>query len=261
MFYKQVYLLFCLILLSAVLIMEQYTDIDVWISNRFYDFDRHKWVITPALHEVLSPVFYEGTKHFVAFIGTLCVLYMIFSLKKKEWRKNFTAVLTVLLSTMIVPMVVGKLKRVTNVYCPNQLEIYEQRYPYVRVQEDYPADFRPEHKGHCFPGGHVTGAFSLMSLYLVFRGRRKKFLALGSAVCFGFVTGTYQILRGEHFLSHNLVSMLIAAFLIVIINEIVIRCAALIPKRQKCLKVVRTVLRKFRALTFFCKYLKFKQKF
>ncbi|MDY4841625.1 MAG: phosphatase PAP2 family protein [Alphaproteobacteria bacterium] len=261
MSYKKIYLFFCLVLMAVVLIMEQYTDIDVWVSNHFYDFDRHRWTVTPALHEILSPIFYEGAKHFVAFIGTLCVLYMFFSLKKKEWRKNFSAVMTVLLCTIIIPTTVGRLKKVTNVYCPNQLDIYEQKYPYVRVTEKYPDNFQPQHKGRCFPGGHVTGAFSLMSLYLIFHRRKNKLLALGGAVCFGFVTGTYQILRGEHFFSHNLISMLIAAFLIVIINETVIRCAAFIQKRQKCRKIVRTMLRKFQALTFSCKYLKFKWKF
>ena len=110
--------------------------------------------------------------------------------------------MTVLLCTIIVPTVVGSLKKMTNVCCPNQLAIYEAFYPYAKVFEKYPDNFQPQHKGRCFPGGHVTGAFSLMSLVFVFRRRRQQYVALGGgAIAFGMITGTYQMLRGEHFFS------------------------------------------------------------
>lgn len=205
----------------VILAVECYTDIDVLISDYAYDFREHKWLVTPTMHQKLSPFFYEGAKRLVAIIGTICVVYLLLSFWKKEWRRNFAAVLTVLLSTMIVPSTVSWLKTITNVYCPNQLQRYEQRYPYVRVLERYPSSFQPEHRGRCFPGGHVTGAFSLMSLYLVFQVKKKKAAALGGAVCFGFITGTYQILRGEHFLSHNLFSMFLSVVLILLVNTII----------------------------------------
>lgn len=228
---------FCLsaAMLMVILAVEHYTDIDVLISDYAYDFTEHRWLITPALHQKLSPFFYEGAKRLVAAIGTTCVIYLLLSAWKKEWRRNFVAVLTVLLSTMIVPSTVSWLKTFTNVYCPNQLQIYEQRYPYVRVLESYPSAFQAEHRGRCFPGGHVTGAFSLMALYLVFQDKKKKAAALGGAVCFGFITGTYQILRGEHFLSHNLFSMFLSAVLIIIIHNAVAYAAhrfIAVSKRQ-----------------------------
>lgn len=224
-----------MVLMIVLLLTESFTDIDIWVSDNFYDFNTHKWIIGIEEHNRLSPFFYEGAKRFVAFVGTLCVLYMLASIWIKKWRWNCTAVLTVLLCTIIIPTAVGKLKRVTNVYCPNQFDIYEAQYPYVKIFESYPPDFHPRHKGRCFPAGHVTGALSLMSLYLVFRDQRKKYLALGFAVCFSFVTGCYQMLRGEHFITDTLFSLLIAIALIIIINAGVTKIRdVLVSKRYFC---------------------------
>lgn len=231
MTFKQItYFVVCLLMLVLILFVEQYTDFDVWIEDFFYDFDQREWMIPPALHEVLSPFFYEGAKRLVACIGTICVFYMAISVRKKTWRKNFAAVCTVLLSTMIVPLSVSKLKDITNVYCPNQLEIYDRQYPYVRITEDYPAGFKAEHKGRCFPGGHVTGAFSLLSLYLVFNDRKKKIAVLAGVLAFGGITGGYQMLRGEHFLSHNLFSLFLAAIIIPLINMLVVKAVLICNK-------------------------------
>ena len=212
--------LLCITSIAIVILLEHFTYIDLAVSNIFYDLNTHRWAISHEDHMRLKVIFYDGAKCFVAAIGTACVMYMLVSIKKKQWRWNFIAVLTVLLSTITVPTAVSHLKTVTNVYCPNQLELYEGKYPYVRVLEDYPESFSQTKKGRCFPGGHVTGAFSLMSLYFVFRDRKKKYAALGFAITFGFTSSIYQMMRGEHFISHNLISMLIAALTIITINSI-----------------------------------------
>lgn len=61
-------------------------------------------------------------------------------------------------------------------------------------------------KGHCFPGGHASTGFSLISGFFVFRKSHPKiaylFLCLGLVL--GFIMGWGQMMRGAHFLSHNL---------------------------------------------------------
>lgn len=203
-------ILFGLGLMAALLMLEQFTDFDVLISNHFYDFSIRRWMVSGEDHQRLRLYFYDGPKILVAAIGTCCVLYMLSAFKVKRRRKNLTAVLTVLLCTMLVPTIVSRLKRVTNVYCPAQLTLYGGEKLYVKILEPYPPAAQPEHPGRCFPAGHVTGAFSLVSLYFLFAGRHKKFAAAAGACLFGCVTGGYQMLRGEHFLSHNLFSGLIA---------------------------------------------------
>lgn len=199
-----------LVLMAALLALEQFTDLDIWISNHFYDFASRRWMISAEDHQRLRLYFYDGPKMLVATIGSCCVFYMLSAFRIKKRQKKLTAVLTVLLCTMLVPTVVSRLKRVTNVYCPAQLTLYGGEKPYVKILEPYPPAAQPEHPGRCFPAGHVTGAFSLVSLCFLFADRRKKFAAAVGACLFGGMTGGYQMLRGEHFLSHNLFSGLIA---------------------------------------------------
>ncbi len=85
----------------------------------------------------------------------------------------------------------------------------------------------------------MTGAFSLMSLVFVFRRRRQQYVALG-AIAFGMITGTYQMLRGEHFFLHNLTSFFIAVIFIVFIYVTVVKSIACLRKRQGLFPVQKT---------------------
>lgn len=218
--------------LFLTLAAEYYTRLDTAVSDLIFDFNTGSWPITPQLHRQLSPIFYEGAKHFVAFVGTSCVIYILCSFKKTRYRRNCRAALTILLCTILVPTIVGQLKRRTNIYCPNQLIRYNAGYPYVKVFENYPADFAPEHPGHCFPGGHITGAAALMSVCFLFRRRKNRLAVLFCALGFSCITGTYQLLRGEHFISHNLTSLFIAALVMLLIRALLTVCFARLRKTR-----------------------------
>lgn len=60
--------------------------------------------------------------------------------------------------------------------------------------------------GHCFPGGHASSGFALMAGYFVYRiaNRKRAYFFLIAAVILGFAMGWAQMMRGAHFLSHNL---------------------------------------------------------
>lgn len=60
--------------------------------------------------------------------------------------------------------------------------------------------------GHCFPGGHSSAGFALMIGYFVFRQDQPKraYFYLCAGLILGFAMGWTQMMRGAHFLSHNL---------------------------------------------------------
>lgn len=60
--------------------------------------------------------------------------------------------------------------------------------------------------GHCFPGGHSAAGFSLMAGYFVYRMShgRLAYCYLISGLLLGMMMGWAQMMRGAHFLSHNL---------------------------------------------------------
>jgi len=65
--------------------------------------------------------------------------------------------------------------------------------------------------GHCFPGGHSGGGFAFVSLYYFFllTNPKYKFHGLGAGLIIGSVFGLTQEMRGAHFLSHDVFSLLI----------------------------------------------------
>ncbi|MBF0126131.1 MAG: phosphatase PAP2 family protein [Magnetococcales bacterium] len=89
----------------------------------------------------------------------------------------------------------------------------------MSVFSSYPVDFKPERPGKCFPAGHPSGGFAFMMLFFVFQSRRAKILGLLLGLTLGWVLGIYQMLKGAHFFSHVLVSMVVAWIIIVFIKR------------------------------------------
>ncbi len=60
--------------------------------------------------------------------------------------------------------------------------------------------------GHCFPGGHASTGFALMTGYFVYfkTAPKRAHFFLISGLILGFAMGWAQMMRGAHFLSHNL---------------------------------------------------------
>lgn len=61
----------------------------------------------------------------------------------------------------------------------------------------------------CFPGGHASGGFSLIILFFAYRYDYPKIAQTGLilALTLGFMMSWVQMIRGAHFLSHNLWSL------------------------------------------------------
>lgn len=209
------------LILAAILGLEYYTDWDVALQNHFFYVESKEWLINRELHQRMSFVFYKGIKNSVIAIGIVSLLYFALSFRYQKLKTYRRFALLLFLSIVFVPLIVAGSKTITNVYCPAQLNIYDGQYPFVRVLENYPEDFVQVKKGRCFPAGHSTVGFSLMMLYFCFHNKRRKIIALGGAISLGWITGLYQMLRGQHFLSHTAFSMVASWMVIIIIVAIV----------------------------------------
>ena len=60
-----------------------------------------------------------------------------------------------------------------------------------------------------------------MSLFFLFKKRKYQIRALIFALAIGWSMGIYKMLIGDHFLSHTIITMLIAWLIILIINNVV----------------------------------------
>ena len=215
--------------LCAVLALETYTDIDIYLQNKCFNYEGHEWLINPARHKQLTIFFYDGLKRSLVIFAVLCLFNLILSVKLKNLRNYNHFCLTMLLSFIFIPVIVAGAKYFTNVYCPYQLDIYNGLYPFVRVLESYPTDFIQPKPGRCFPAGHATAGFAFLGLYYAFRSKPLKITGLCLGLTLGWTAGIYQMLRGQHFLSHTLFSMIAALTLIVIINHLVMKLEKKFP--------------------------------
>ena len=138
-------------------------------------------------------IFYDGVRAlFIIFtLGLLIVL--LFFRRYPLIDNNKNALLVVLLSCVLVPLFIGYLKSVTNIPCPTDLEHYGGSYPYVTMLSDYPSTFQQSGSIKCYPAGHASGGFALMSLFFLFSNGRKKKIALVSAILFGWTIGNYKM--------------------------------------------------------------------
>jgi membrane-associated PAP2 superfamily phosphatase len=145
---------------------------------------------------------------------------LIFFRKKELIKKYKNGLIILLLSSIFVPFVVGSLKYYTNTPCPKNLEYYGGIYPDVKVLESYPKEFTQKERIKCWPAGHASGGFALMALFFLFKTRKNQILALIFALSIGWSMGLYKMLIGDHFLSHTIVTMLLAWLIILIIVKI-----------------------------------------
>ncbi len=213
-------LLLTLISIAACLVVFEVSQIDLLVEDFFFDVQLHSWMIDR--HDALLKfVFYDSVKVlYVLFMLALLTVLIFF--RKSNWvKENQKGVLIVFLSVVLVPLTIGALKSLTNVPCPKNIEHYGGNYPYVTVATSYPEGFQQSSNIECYPAGHASGGFALMALFFLFNRPSIRRRILIAAVATGWVIGMYKMLIGDHFLSHTLMSMLLAWFIILLVSKTV----------------------------------------
>lgn len=197
--------------LALVLGLFRTFEIDLSVQNLFYDADLHQWLLDRNdawLHFIL----YSGIKKlFLLFVlAVLITLGLSFSGKYPPLHEYRRGLIIVLASCILVPLSANILKVATNTPCPKDITQFNGNSPYITVFDILPAGFAPVQRARCFPAGHASGGFSLLSLFFLFKQRRNRKAALLTALTLGWMIGLYKMLIGDHFLSHTLVSMILA---------------------------------------------------
>jgi len=173
--------------LSRSQILDFYLS-DMWfdpVSNTF-PLENNFWL------EVIN---HQILKYLVILIAVGLLIY-------GTYQKNAELIITAILIGL-GSATVGLLKSWSAHSCPWDLVRYGGQaieYPLLSTTSAFPGS------GHCFPGGHASGGFSLLAFFFLFFHRsssRAIFCALG-AVILGTIMGYGQVMRGAHFFSHNL---------------------------------------------------------
>ena len=214
------------VILGAVIYYSvEISPLDLWIQDRLYDFGRGEWLVDqnsfwPKL------IFYQVIKLPLVVLGLGALILFMHTFHHSRYRHNRFIYLYLFLCLAIVPLIASSMKYVTNTYCPWDISRYGGDQPYVKVLDAYPADYREtDSQPRCFPAGHASGGFALFAFFFIVQGRRRKIMALVGTLGVGWTMGIYQMLKGAHFFSHNLATMILAWILCQVIYYLLVKTA------------------------------------
>lgn len=208
--------------LLMTLAVFEVSDADYYVQRLFYDNDQHLWLLGRD-NSALRFVFYDGIKGLLLVLVILLLLVTFVPRQNPLIVKIRPRIYLALLSITLTLATVSGLKAVTNVACPAQLTLFGGSIPHVSLFSHYPEEQRPDKRQRCFPAGHASGGFALLSLVFLFKSRRQQRWVVVVSLLLGWVMGLYKMLIGDHFLSHTLISMLIAWCSIGIISLLPLR--------------------------------------
>lgn len=213
-----------LVLLVATTALFELTELDLRLQDHCYDFAAGAWRIDAA---AILPrwLCYDGPK---VLLIALAVSLLVVLLGPARWRDRLDwtrrGLAVALLTLVTVPVLVGAGKRVSNVFCPSEIRRYGGDMPYAKTFAAYPDEDRPTRRGHCFPAGHASGGFALFGLIWLRTSRRWRRGVILLTLLAGGWMGGYQMLKGAHYLSHTLTTLLLA-WLIAAVYAVLLRVA------------------------------------
>jgi len=206
-------------LLIAVIALFQFSNLDIFVQNFFYNFESKVWLIDKD-EPILKFFLYDGMKIFLILIAVAILFSLVFLRKKRLIQEYKKGLIIVLLSAIFVPLMIGSLKAISNTPCPCNIVNFNGVYPDIKVFDSYPKDFIQPSKAKCWPAGHASGGFALMALFFLFKTPKNQKRALIGALIVGWSMGSYKMLLGDHFLSHTLITMIMAWLIILIIVKL-----------------------------------------
>ncbi|WP_368565383.1 phosphatase PAP2 family protein [Pseudoxanthomonas sp. UTMC 1351] len=179
---------------------------DLWFADQLYTTEGHAWSLHS--HFVTEHLLHVGGRHLSAVVWLGVLLAWMASWRApalRPWRKPLLYLwVSVLLSTALVSVI----KRESGLDCPWDLLRYGGDRPYFGWFSTRPAWMPP---ASCFPAGHAGAGYAWIALYFFFLDRRPAWRWRGLAIGLiaGATFGIAQQLRGAHFFSHDLWTLMI----------------------------------------------------
>ena len=179
------------------------TDLNTLISSQFADgvngfpFRTH-WLVKGVLHDAAAKL--------SGILATLLIAFNLHQLFKPttSWRTIISA-RYIMWSWLSTTLIIGYLKSITKLPCPWNILQFGGQNEYLSLLNTFSSQYSV---GHCFPSAHATGGYGLIGLVFVvlLYGRPLRF-GLFPALFVGALYGAAQMVRGAHFLSHDLFSI------------------------------------------------------
>lgn len=177
--------------------------VDLWFQGFFWD--GHAWMV-PKDSGLFHTLAYTGPKVLIIAWAVFLIWAAAVPARAPSWLNRRRA-FYLLACMALVPVLCTQLRAVTHMATPSALAMYAGgSWEHLLLFEVKPAGY----PSNAFPAGHASGGFALLSLAFAWAEPPRRRLGLGVAVLTGGWMGLYQIARGEHFLSHTVVTVALA---------------------------------------------------
>lgn len=194
---------------------------DLWLTRNF---------IYDGGFSLRNDFFFEVIMHKYAAKGVIVfnvlTLVAIFFAKDQKNKKKLIYILT---ATLLSMAVVSLMKTITVIACPWSLAEFGGTASYVHFWEMISSRY-PD--SSCFPAGHSSGGFALMSFFysILLFNKKSAYIYLLPALFVGVAFGVVQQFRGAHFLSHDLMTIAVCILVNFICSFLVIKIGFLDEK-------------------------------
>lgn len=198
----------CVALLA---VLSEYSGFDLWLESHFYDVATGSWPYKSLF--ITSSILHTGGRSMVvlcAIINLLAIIASFFNQKLAPYRKHLVFIF---IAAAAGPSIVSYLKGATHIYSPWDLLYFGGDKPYIRIFDTVAPGAEV---GLGFPGGHSSAGFAYISTYFAlaamgheYRYYKYRYYGITIPVLLGGLFSGTQLIRGAHFLSHDLFSFVI----------------------------------------------------
>lgn len=230
------------LLLAGIVGIGMTTDMDIRISDAIFAAGGNAW---PLPHSGWTRVAgYEGPKYALIAFAVLLVAGLARPALLRPLRLERREAAYLLACLAIVPATIGALRSQSDIACASQLLRYGGdvadslgHFTAARLMAN-------EGLHGCFPSGHASGGFALLALGMLDRKPATRRTLWIAALLYGSYMGTYQLLRGAHFVSHVVASALIAQIVVCLVARYMLAERYVTPGRRPSTPLARHVPRR-----------------
>lgn len=212
-FKKPTTLFFCLI---GVTIFVDASGFDIFIASKIFNYGNQSWVFKNTWWA--KSLLHDTAKHLI----TLALLILLGTgiyqkvVNKKDESALFLGIAVMLFTSAIISLI----KSISPFACPWDSLGFGGEIPHINIYDYFNLD--DVTYGHCFPGGHASAGYGILSFYFAYRNKRATLskVSLAIALTLGATFDIKQQLRGAHFFSHGLWTLIIILFINLVIFHV-----------------------------------------
>ncbi len=204
------YLFWPLVLYVLLIVLIYLLKVDFGLSHYLYQLEGNDWSLKD--HFFLETIVHKFGKYaaisfYLMIVSSYLLTFFKFSISDKlqPYRQGL---LYLVVSTLTATLSVSFLKSITHIDCPWSISGLGGEVSYKPWLDIL---FTEHEGGKCFPAGHASAAYAFFSLFFfskIYFSRYSLWLLL-VVLSVGMLFGFSQQLRGAHFISHDLTTLII----------------------------------------------------